>query len=260
MLKAPEHLSPSSISLFRRCPQKFKLSYIDKIKEPPTWHAMLGSFVHEVLEYLYQEDPKNRTQETVKKIATDRWSNHGWAEKVNELTEKIDTITGFKRNAFGAMINLWELEDPTTTTLEGQEVEVLTEVSGVVMKGYIDRIAFDVNGNVVISDYKTGKVPDSKYVAEDEKWFQLLAYALMLREVEQKTASTLELYYLSKKIKHSFVVTQEHLENTKQIIVTTRASVDESCDSGQFKCNVTKLCDWCHFKKINICPAHNQQF
>ncbi len=258
MLKAPEYLSPSSISLFRRCPQKFKLSYIDKIKEPPTWHTILGSFVHEVLECLYKEAPKNRTQETMKRIATDRWSNHGWAEKVNELVDKHDTIAGFKKNAFQAMINLWELEDPTTTTLEGQEVEVLTEVSGVAMKGYIDRIAFDVNGKVVISDYKTGKVPNSKYVAEEEKWFQLLAYALMLREVEQKTTSTLELYYLSKKVKHSFTVTQEHLGGAQQIIVRTRASIDESCDTGQFKCNVTKLCDWCYYKKINICPAHSQ--
>ena len=258
MLIAPKHLSPSSISLFRGCPQKFKLSYIDKIKEPSSWHTILGSFVHEVLEYLYKEDPKDRTQETVKRIATDRWSNHGWAERVDELAEKLDTVAGFKRIAFQAMINLWELEDPTATMLEGQEVKVLTEIEGVAMKGFIDRIALDADGKVVISDYKTGQVPDSKYVSDDEKWFQLLAYALMLREAEQKPTSTLELYYLSKKVKHSFEVTQEHLENTRQMIVKTRASIDESCATSQFKCNVTKLCDWCHYKKIDVCPAHNQ--
>ena len=51
MFDHPEYLSPSSIGLFRDCPQKFKLSYIDKIKEPPTWPLHLGSFVHEVLEH-----------------------------------------------------------------------------------------------------------------------------------------------------------------------------------------------------------------
>ena len=257
MLKSPKYLSPSSISLFRGCPQKFKLSYIDKIKEPPSWHTVLGSFVHEVLEYLYKEDPKNRTQEELKRIATDRWSNHGWAEKGNDLAEKLDTVAGFKRSAFEAMINLWELEDPTTTILEGQEVEVLTEIEGVALKGYIDRIALDTDGKVVISDYKTGKVPDSKYVSDNEKWFQLIAYALMLKEAHRKTTSTLELYYLSKKVKHSVVVTQEHLGNAQQVIVRTRKGIDESCKSGEFTCNVTNLCNWCYYKKIDVCPAHH---
>lgn len=256
MFIAPKYLSPSSISLFRVCPQKFKLSYIDKIKEPPTWHTVLGSFVHEVLEHLYKEDPKDRNQETVKRIATDRWSNHGWVEKVNELTEKLDTITGFKQSAFQAITNLWKLEDPTTTILEGQEVEVLTEIEGVAMKGYIDRIALDADGKIVISDYKTGKVPDPRYVADDVKWFQLIAYALMLKEAHQKLTSTLELYYLSKRVKHSVDVTNEHLENAQRVIVRTRASIDELSKSGEFSCNVTNLCNSCYYKKIDICPAH----
>ena len=257
-MKAPSYLSPSSIGLFRDCPQKFKLSYIDKIKEPPSWHAVLGSFVHEVLEYLYKEDPKDRTQETLKVIAADRWSNHGWAAKVDELAEKLDTVAGFKRRAFQAMTNLWEIEDPITTNLEGQEIKVVTSIDGVEMKGYIDRIALDAEGSVIISDYKTGKVSDPKYVTDDEKWFQLLAYALMLKKDQQKTTSTLELYYLSKKVKHTITVTQKNLENAQRVIVRTRASIDESCKSGEFSCNVTKLCNWCYYKKIDVCPAHNQ--
>ena len=212
--------------------------------------------MHEVLEYLYKEDPNERTHETLKKIAADRWSNHGWAEKVERLTEKLDTVAGFKRTAFEAMTNLWELEDPAITNLEGQEIEVLTSIDGVAMKGYIDRIALDSDGSIVISDYKTGKVPDPKYVADDEKWFQLLAYALMLKEAKQKTTSTLELYYLSKRVKHSVAVTQEYLVNAQQVIVKTRASIDGSCKSGEFACKVTTLCNWCYYKKIDICPAH----
>ena len=259
MLKAPRYLSPSSISLFLGCPQKFKLSYIDKIKEPPSWHAVLGSFVHEVLEYLYKKDPKDRTQETLKVIAADRWSNHGWAAKVDELAEKLDTVTGFKRSAFQAMTNLWEIEDPMTTNLKGQEIEVLTSIDGVAMKGYIDRIALDADGSVIISDYKTGKVPDPKYVVDDQKWFQLLVYALMLREVNKKSTSKLELLYLSKKIKHTVMVTQENLDNARQVVVRTRASIDESCKSGEFACKVTNLCNWCYYKKIDVCPAHGQK-
>ena len=213
--------------------------------------------MHEVLEYLYKEDPKNRTQETLKKIAADRWSNHGWATKVDGLSEKVDTVAGFKRSAFEAMTNLWDLENPVITNLEGLEVEALTSIDGVAMKGYIDRIALESDGSIVISDYKTGKVPDPKYVADDEKWFQLLAYALMLKESQQKTTSKLELFYLSKKVKHTVMVTRENLDNARQVVVRTRASIDESCKSGEFACKVTNLCNWCFYKKIDVCPAHS---
>ena len=256
MFTPPEYLSPSSIGLFRDCPQKFKLSYIDKIKEPPAWHLHLGSFVHEVLEYLYKEDADNRTLDTLKTIAADRWSNHGWAEKVEALEEKKGTIPEFKRAAFDSMTNLWTLEDPTETELDGMEHEVLTTVEGVAMKGYIDRFIFADDGTVIISDYKTGSIPNPRFKSEEDKFFQLLAYALMLEESDQETTSKVELLYLTQKAKHDLSVTPVNLSVARGTIVETREAIEASCTTGEFHCNVTKLCDWCHYKKIGICPAH----
>ena len=256
MFTPPEYLSPSSIGLFRDCPQKFKLSYIDKIKEPPAWHLHLGSFVHEVLEYLYKEDADNRTLDTLKTIAADRWSNHGWAEKVEALEEKKGTIPEFKRAAFDSMTNLWTLEDPTETELDGMEHEVLTTVEGVSMKGYIDRFIFADDGTVIISDYKTGSIPNPRFKSEEDKFFQLLAYALMLEESDQETTSKVELLYLTQKAKHDLSVTPVNLSVARGTIVETREAIEASCATGEFHCNVTKLCDWCHYKKIGICPAH----
>ena len=256
MFTPPEYLSPSSIGLFRDCPQKFKLSYIDKIKEPPAWHLHLGSFVHEVLEFLYKEDAEHRTLDTLKTIAADRWSNHGWAEKVESLEEKKGTIPEFKRAAFDSMTNLWTLEDPTETELDGMEHEVLTAVEGVAMKGYIDRFIFADDGTVIISDYKTGNIPNPRFKSEEDKFFQLLAYALMLEESDQETTSKVELLYLTQKAKHDLSVTPVNLSVARGTIVETRESIEASCATGEFHCNVTKLCDWCHYKKIGICPAH----
>ena len=61
-MEAPSYLSPSSIGTYRDCPQKFKLSRIDKIAEPPSWAMHVGSFVHEVLEHLYQAPAEDRTR------------------------------------------------------------------------------------------------------------------------------------------------------------------------------------------------------
>jgi RecB family exonuclease len=108
----------------------------------------------------------------------------------------------------------------------------------------------------VISDYKTGKIPNPRFKSEDDKFFQLLAYALMLEESDQEATSRVELLYLTQKAKHDLTVTPVKLNIARGVIVETRENIEASCATGEFHCNVTNLCDWCHYKKIGICPAH----
>ena len=192
----------------------------------------------------------------LKSIAADRWTNHEWATKVEALEEKPGSLTDFKRAAFESMTNLWALEDPAETELDGMEHEVFANIDGVAMKGYIDRFIFAEDGSVVISDYKTGKIPNPRFKSEDDKFFQLLAYALMLEESDQEATSRVELLYLTQKAKHDLTVTPVKLNIARGVIVETRENIEASCATGEFHCNVTNLCDWCHYKKIGICPAH----
>jgi putative RecB family exonuclease len=79
------YLSPSSIGTYRSCPQKFKLSRIDRIPEPPTWATHLGTFVHEVLEHLYQQPSESRTVEGLRTLAGSLWTDNEWESKVLSL-------------------------------------------------------------------------------------------------------------------------------------------------------------------------------
>lgn len=256
VLEVPAHLSPSSIKLFRDCPQKYKLAYIDKIKEPPKWHLHLGSFVHEVLEHLYALPASDRTVDAIRSIAKTRWEEHGWIDRVESLDEKKGSLADFKREAFEAMTNLWHIEDPTVTHLDDMERKVRVDVDGVTMSGIIDRLAFE-DGLAVISDYKTGKIPNPRFEngSDEAKFFQLLAYALMLEALDQRSTSRVELLYLSQKTRHTLEVTPTHLAVARGTIVETREAIDASATSGEFHCNVTKLCDWCHYKSTGDCPA-----
>ena len=253
-MESPAYLSPSSIATYRDCPQKFKLSRIDKIPQPPTWATHVGSFVHEVLEHLYQADPDNRTHGTLKSLAADLWAQNEWESKVNALAEPQGSIRDFKIQAFKNMTNLWTLEDPQETELDGMEHEVLAEVEGVAMKGYIDRFIFG-NDGIVISDYKTGKVPNPRFTSEADKFFQLLAYAAMLEAADQEVTSKVELLYLGVPVKHELAITPVNISVAKGTIVETREGIDAALVVGEFPCNVTKLCDWCHYKKTGDCPA-----
>jgi len=252
----PTYLSPSAIRTFQDCPQKFKLGRFDKIKEPPTWHTHLGVFVHEVLEHLYQLPHEDRNVDTLRTLAGSLWTQNQWESKVLSLTEPLGGIKEFKQAAFLNMTNLWNLEDPAETDLDDTEMSVDAEVEGVRMKGIIDRLILDDGQSAVISDYKTGKVPNPRFDSEDKTFFQLLAYSLMLEAADGVPTSKVELLYLAHSQKLELEVTPVKLSIAKGTIVETKENLDAACESGEFVCNVTKLCDWCHYKKIGVCPAH----
>jgi len=252
----PEYLSPSSIRLFLDCPQKFKLSRFDNIKEPPTWHTHLGTFVHEVLEHLYGLPHDERTIDSVKTLAGQLWASQEWEAKIQALAEPVGSIKDFKVAAFQNMSNLWNLEEPSETDLDEMELEINVDVEGVQMKGFIDRLAIDDEQSAIISDYKTGNVPKAQYKTDDEIFFQLLAYALMLEASDGIPTTKLELLYLTHSTKLELAATPVNLSIAKGTIVETKENLDKACATEEFHCNVTNLCNWCYYKKINVCPAH----
>ena len=255
MFTPPAYLSPSSIRTYQDCPQKFKIGRFDNIKEPPSWAMHLGSFTHEVLEHLYQLDSPERTHDSVKTLAGQLWTESGWEEKVLALAEPKGDIKKFKQEAFTNMINLWSLEDPAETFIDEMELEVESEVEGVALRGIIDRLVISDDETAIISDYKTGKVPDPRYNTPDKQFFQLLTYALMLESSNDVQTSQLELLYLTQTTKKTLEVTPALLATAMGTIVETKEALDAACNTGEFHCNVTNLCNWCHYKATGICPA-----
>ena len=235
---------------------KYKFSKIDKIQEPPTWFTHLGTFVHEVLEHFYQLEASERTVDTVRATATSRWQESDWEAQVLALIKPMGSIADFKNAAFECMTNLWIIEDPQQTELTGMEHEVLANIDGVELKGYIDRFIIGDDGNVIISDYKTGAIPNPRFKSEDDKFFQLLVYALMLQEADQEETSKLQLLYLKHSENHEMIVTPVRLAVARGVIVETKELIDKACETGEFACNTSKLCDWCFHKPY--CPAHTK--
>ena len=256
MTEVPEYLSPSSIATWRSCPMKFKFSRIDRILEPPSWATHVGTFVHEVLEHFYQLDSSERTIETIRSLAGERWRVSDWETQVNELEKLTGSIRDFKAQSLDCLVNLWKVENPQETELDGMEHEVWAAIDGVQMKGFIDRFIFDDEGRLIIGDYKTGKIPNPKFTNEDEKFFQLLVYALMLQEADQEETAKVQLLYLQHATVHEVAVTPVKLSTARDVIVRTKEGVEASCASEKFECNVTRLCDWCHYQ--SICPAHQK--
>lgn len=206
---------------------------------------------------MYQQPPESRTVEGVRTIAAECWAASGWQEKVDALEEarKLGPIAKFKTQAFDCMKNLFTLENPAETEFDGMEHNVSASVEGVQLRGIIDRFSFNEDGTITISDYKTGKVPNPRFKPEDDEFFQLLAYALMLQEADQETTSSVEIVYLAEPVVRRLEVTPVKLSIAKGTIIETRESIDNFASQGEFPPVTGPLCDWCHFKATKVCPA-----
>lgn len=249
MLNAPDYLSPSSIATFHQCPYKYKLSRIDGIKEPPTEHTLLGNYVHSVLENFYRLEQNERTVPAMKEFFRLIWQDY--VEDVQTVYRKYPSnVHFFRLRAWKCLENLMNMEDVLSMQFDGIETELDALVDGVRIKGFVDRWNKKDENSIVIGDYKTGKVPAPHW--RDDKFDQLLIYAVVLSELFDKKIDSLELLYIANSTKLAKTPTEQDIERTKTTIVETRKQIDERCKSGIFETKKSKLCSFCYFK--TICP------
>ena len=252
-LTPPTYLSPSSMSTYRQCPQKFKFNKIDLIPDPSNHWAVLGNFVHDVLEELYKLTPEFRTPASARVIAKDMWELK-WHEEASRVLHTEKEIKQFRWSAWWCVENLWRLEQPQQVVPVGIEFELNGKVGGVALRGFIDRYSFSENSTMLtVSDYKTGKTPK---IDLEEKFLQLLIYAKLLSSLNIGDVDKIELLYLKDGIKLEKKVTDNDFKRVVEYIQETKAMVDESCASGVFEARKSYLCNFCSYKKI--CPAWSQ--
>lgn len=247
VLTPPEYMSPSSIETFRQCPLKYKFSKIDKIEDPPRDYTVLGNFVHSTLEDLFALPEAERTQRAAMTLLRERWDS-----EYQELAETVtNDLKSMKWKARWCIENYFQMEDPTTFTPGGVETEIpLIEVNGVPIKGFVDR--WDTVGDGFnIVDYKSGKTPRPKY--RHGKFIQLLIYADALQTMTGLKAKRLRLLFVADKFPLEKDVTQDDLQEMREIVKSARDGVLERCRTGEFEPVPQVLCDWCPYK--GICPA-----
>lgn len=252
-LKAPEFLSPSSIGTFNQCPQRFKFNKIDLIPDPSNHWAVLGNFVHDILEDLYKLEHAERTIESARAIAKYQWDSK-WQEEAHKVLSTDGEIKNFRWTAWWCVENLWLLENPQIVTPTGLEREVKGEIGGVPIRGFIDRFGPSPDSIfLTVTDYKTGKVPR---VDIDEKFFQLLVYAHLLSTTGVGNVDRIELLYLKDGVRLEKNISTSDISRTIEHVQQTKSEIDEGCRTGYFEARTSYLCNFCSYKKI--CPAWNR--
>ena len=248
VLELPTHLSASSITTYEQCPLRFRFSRIDRIPEPTTEAMILGTFVHEILEKLYELDPEYRTIPEARRIARELWENK-FVEETS--TVRIKDINDFRWRAWWCVENVFDMEHPPDVKIRGIEDQFSASINDVPLLGFIDRWTEEEDGSLTVTDYKSGKVSKPQY--EGDKVFQIVLYAEMLERLNDVQVDNAEIMYVKFKERKRYDPTPQRRKTVLKLIDQTWEGVQTGCDTGVFPTKTGPLCNWCAYK--SICPA-----
>jgi putative RecB family exonuclease len=250
-LPLPASLSPSKVASFKDCAMAFRFSAIDRVPEPPTVWAAKGTLVHRALELMYLEEPHLRTVELALdklEIATPEiLGNHEY----DALTFTDEEREAFLGDAARMVRNTFRMEDPTKVRPIGLELRMEAHLGSLKLRGIIDRLELDENGELVVTDYKTGKVPGERQ--EQSRLGGVQFYAFLCEQMLGRRPAKVQLMYLSQPL---MIVTEPSEQSLRGLTMRTSAiwtAVERACARDDFRPKPSRLCDYCSYKAY--CPA-----
>ena len=246
-----ENISPSRAAQFKLCPQQFKFANIDKIEQPATDATAKGTTIHEALEKLYDFPKEERTLDNLVSLFREEWTKTRTDEEYSHLFKTIEEEREWGLDALDLLFNYFNLEDPTEIEPIGREKYLEDNIEDMRMRGILDRMDRNENGDLVIVDYKSGKAPAERY--KESRFFALKIYALLIYQELGEMPKELKLIYLRNSKIHTIPFDEEVLEDIRNEILNIWEDIKVAFKTNQFPTQTNPLCDWCSFK--SICPA-----
>jgi putative RecB family exonuclease len=262
MLSVPRHtvssmvpaLSPSRASDFKQCPLLYRFRAVDKLPSAPSPAAARGTLVHAVLERLFDLPPEQRTPAAAQSLLGPQWDL--LVEQEPDLAamitadERLTTETWFSDAQ--ALIDTWfTLEDPTRLEPAERELYVETELDGLVLRGYVDRLDVAADGAMRVVDYKTGRSPSELF--EGKALFQMKFYALVLWRLRGEIPRLLQLVYLGNGEVVRYAPDEHDLLSLERNLKAVWAAIERAATTGDWRPKTSRLCDWCDYREY--CPA-----
>ena len=241
------HYSYSKINTFFNCPQRYKIIYIDKIKNnSESIEAFMGKIVHSVLEWIFKENINFQLFDTLVERYKLDWNN-SWHKdifiaKINLKKEfyyklGIECLRNFYKN-YHFSNNIKEFKT---------EFLVETQFSDYVLKGVIDRLDI-YEDRIYINDYKTGKAISKK---EHHNNLQLFIYFLAIQSQYPNKKIILNWYYLRKKKNQiiSLSYSKDDIERLMLILKDKIKKIELLVENNKFQAKESLLCNWCYYWK-----------
>jgi putative RecB family exonuclease len=123
--------------------------------------------------------------------------------------------------------------------------------SGLVLRGFVDRLDQAPTGQLRVVDYKTGKPPGVGF--ESRAMFQMRFYALALWRMRGEVPTVLQLMYLATGAVLRYEPDEADLRAMERKVDALWQAIRRAMDTGDWRPNRSALCGWCAHQAL--CPA-----
>lgn len=252
-----KRFSYSSLETYKKCPAQFKIRYINNIrKSDESIEAFLGKRVHEALEYLYNEilDGRIPLFDHIVDSYNTNWQDK-WHNRIGIVrTEK--SAEYYKNLGEDCIARYYRKYTPFEEAIVGNEIELnfaLDDDGKYVIKGIIDRLDHDGEGNWEIHDYKSGKRALTQNQADRDNQLALYQIGLMSKYKEIKSVK-LVWHFLQHGIEVESDRTEKQLDDLSKSLKKQIDKIQLQIKNGaEFPVKKSILCNWCYYWKE--CPA-----
>lgn len=253
LITGKAHLSYSAVSTLSDCGERFRLERVVQVPQAPAWWFTAGSAYHTATEYIdlgAEEDPKaawdkawakhleedipdgdysavrasgRATKEWPDKQNKDWWEYHG----PQFVAEYIKTMNEMRSQGW----QLWTLEDGSPAI----EIPFQVPIGDVLMKGAIDRVMINPDGEMVVVDLKAGsRVPEST--------MQLGVYSVAIEKIFE-VKPILGSYFMARKAELTEPMSLLHY--TEDVLGYFLGTAKKMIESEIFLPHVSNLCKAC---------------
>lgn len=251
-LPLPSTLSPSKVSSFKDCALAFRFSAIDRLPEPPSPAAAKGTLVHKALELLFWEHPEgSRSLAAGLDCLARAWDLLAEDPEMNSLGLSAEDQLTFRTEAEQLVHRYFQLEDPNKVRVLGTELMLQANLGDMVLRGIIDRLELDSEGRLVVTDYKTGRVPPES--REQARLSGVHFYAYLCEKALGVRPARVQLLYLSEPMSISTTPSDQSVKGMAVRAQAVWAAVERACRDDDFRPHPSALCSYCAYQAY--CPA-----
>lgn len=217
---------------------------------------MRGTLVHAVLERLFGLPAAERSPQVAKSLVQPLWNE--LCAQVPGLVDELFTgaddpeLSDWLASVDPLLDTYFQLEDPRRIEPAARELLVETELaSGVLLRGYLDRLDITPDGKIRIVDYKTGATPGPG--TEGQALFQMKCYALAVLRLRGVVPAQLCLLYLAAGEVLSYTPDEAELLRFERILLAIWEAILAAGHTGEFQPNRGAHCTWCPHR--SRCPS-----
>ena len=246
-----KRFSYSSLETYKKCPAQFKIRYIDNVrKSDESIEAFMGKRIHEALEYLYNEilDGHIPFFDNIIDKYNSNWKDK-WHDRIGIVrTEKSKNY--YKSLGEDCIARYYRKYSPFEEPIVGCEIELnftLDKDGKYTIKGIVDRLDHDGDGNWEIHDYKSGKRLLTQNQANKDSQLAIYQIGLMSKDKDIKSVK-LVWHFLQHSIEVESVRTEKQLDNLSLDIKKQIDKIRSHIKSGvEFPVKKSILCNWCYY-------------